>query len=189
MSKAWIALLSAVLVALVGAVSAVVVADINKSAPAATTTPPPPTGTTPASTTPPKCPRPVRLTAPENGAEINGIDGVKVTGRTCDVRPGESVWLFDYDAYDKNSYLVYDQNSGPRPAATLNDVEFVVLDQPIGDPGDKHKTYTIRAVVANGECAKTITKAAADPEGNYVFPQLPAGCIVADERQILESQG
>jgi hypothetical protein len=182
MSKAWITLLSAVLVALIGTVGTVVVAQINKTQPS--TSPPPP----PPPTTPPQCPRPVTLTEPQNGTEIDGLAGVPVKGRVCGLRSGESVWIFDYDAYDQNFYLVYDQNSGPRPVANRNDVEFVLVDQPIGDPGDKRKTYTIKAVVASAECEKKITRTPPDAEGNYVFHPLPDGCAVADERQILESQ-
>jgi hypothetical protein len=189
MSKAWIALLSAVLVALIGLVGTIVAAKINKTEPSGSPSAPPP-GPTNTSPTPtrPACDRAVTLTEPENGAEIDGVAGVKVTGRVCALRPGESVWLFDYDAYDGNFYLVYDQNSGPQPVATRNDVSFVMLDQPIGDPGDKRKVYTIKAVVASDECGRKIAHTAPDVEGNYVFHPLPDGCTVSDERQILESQ-
>lgn len=189
MSKAWIGLLSAVLVALIGVVGTIVVAKINKAdpPPASSSSVPPPTGTSP-TPTPPKCDRVVSLTEPENGAEIDGVVGVKVKGSVCGLRPGESVWLFDYDAYDQNFYLVYDPNSGPRPVATRNDVTFVMVDQPIGDPGDKQKVYTIKAVVASEGCGKKISETPPDPEENYVFHSLPDGCAVADERQILESR-
>src|SRR6266536_373308 len=185
MRKAWIGLLSAVLVALIGVVGTIVVAKINKSdPPSATSSRLPTPSRTPPTSTPPKCDRAVSLTEPDNGVEIDGVTGVKVKGTVCGLRQGESVWLFDYDAYDENFYLVYDQNSGPRPVATRNDVTFVMVDQPIGDPGDKRKVYTIKAVVASEACSKAITQTRPDAEENYVFHPLPDGCTVSDERQI-----
>ncbi|WP_410631607.1 hypothetical protein [Amycolatopsis sp. cmx-4-83] len=62
------------------------------------------------------------------------------------------------------------------------------MDQPIGDPGDNRKVYTIKAVVAPEECGKKIAQTHPGAEENYVFRPLPGGCTLSDQRQILESR-
>jgi hypothetical protein len=136
---------------------------------------------------PPPCPKQVEINSPKAGEKVDGIAGTEVTGTICGLESGESVWLFEHDSYDENSYLVYDPNVGRRPVASQNG-EFAIHDGPIGDPGDQLKQYSIIAVVASGQCRATITSKELDADGNYVFPSMPPGCKVADQVQILESQ-
>lgn len=156
--------------------------------------PSPPAGSGPIPLPPPStsllpvCAKRVTLRAPKNGDLVDGIAGVKVIGEICGLGHDETVWIFDQDLYDQNYYLVYDPNSGPRPVATPLDVEFTIQDQPIGDLGDRLKRYIIVAVLATKGCGNLITNTKMDSEGNYVFRQLPDGCDVIDQRQILESQ-
>ncbi|MGW5715312.1 hypothetical protein ACWEVP_04035 [Amycolatopsis sp. NPDC003865] len=128
--------------AVIAGIFGLVQANINKP-PSPASQPVTPTSSTAPSSTPvptPACVKRVAITTPSTGIEIDGIQGVKVSGTICGLTEGESVWLFDFDPYDQNYYLVYDPEVGPQPAANSNDTEFAMLDHPIGDPGDRRKS-------------------------------------------------
>ncbi len=175
--------------AVIAGIFGLVQANINKPPPASQ--PPSPIPSEPPHSTPvptPACVKRAAITTPTTGAEIDGIQGVKVGGTVCGLGAEESVWLFDFDPYDQNYYLVYDPEVGPQAVADSNDTEFAMLDQPIGDPGDQRKKYVITAVVATAACADELRKKKPDGEGNYVFHPLPPTCEIRDQRQIFESQ-
>jgi hypothetical protein len=134
----------------------------------------------------PACPASLQLTMPQNGQQVNGQAGVEITGTACGLATNTG-WIFEYDAFDQNYYLVYDPNSGPQPIAT-NDGPFAILDKPIGDPGDSQKTYVLDAVLATPQCAAIIKAKQSDADGNYVFHPLPPGCQIVSHVDILESQ-
>jgi hypothetical protein len=139
-------------------------------------------------TTPPSaCSKKLQITAPQDGQKVTGTTGAEITGTACGLRADESAWVFDQDLYDQKYYLVYDPDIGPR-AATSQDGKFAILDQPIGDPGDSEKPYSIVAVLASAQCKTSVMAKRPDTEGNYAFQPLPAGCQVIDQVQILESQ-
>ncbi|GAB1511148.1 hypothetical protein [Actinophytocola sp. KF-1] len=136
---------------------------------------------------PPECPHSVVVDEPENGQEVDGTVGVAITGKVCGLMPGDTLWVFEFDPYDRNFYLVYDPAVGMRPVASRNG-GFAIHDGPVGDPGDYRKRYEIVAAVGDQRCRREIESTAADQDGNYVFDTLPDGCRDITRVQILESQ-
>ncbi|WP_459715529.1 hypothetical protein [Actinophytocola sp. KF-1] len=112
---------------------------------------------------------------PANGGHVDGETGVDITGRVCGLADGQAVWLFEYDSFDHNLYLVYDPVVGRRPVAA-RDGGFAIHDGPIGDPGDERKAYEIIASVGDAKCRREIESRPADQDGNYVFDTLPDAC-------------
>ncbi len=136
---------------------------------------------------PPECPRQVTIEKPVNGQEVDGVEGVDVSGSVCGLDAGATVWLFEYDSFDQTYYLAYDANVGQRPLKSGNG-GFVIHDGPIGDPGDENKSYEIVAVVADEVCRREIESTPLDANGNYVFHPLPTGCRDAARVGVLVSQ-
>ena len=133
------------------------------------------------------CPRGAKISAPQAGQHVAGLKGVEVKGLACGLRSGESIWMVEFDAYDGNYYLVYNPDVGVHPVLSGNG-SFAMEDQPIGDPGDDNKTYTISVILASKQCSTAIMAKRIDKDGNYTFKPLPAGCVVADQVDILETQ-
>jgi hypothetical protein len=135
----------------------------------------------------PSCAKHIKITAPKAGTSVIGTKGVLVTGTSCGLAVGDSVWVFEHDPFDGMYYAVYDPDVGFK-AVSSHDGGFTILDKPIGDPGDADKRYAILALLANSQCSKGILATKPDSSENYVFQVLPAGCVVGDQTEILESQ-
>lgn len=136
---------------------------------------------------PPACAHAVAFDKPENGQQVDGETGVDVTGTVCGLADGDTVWVFEFDSFDQNFYLVHDPVVGRRPIA-LRDGGFAIHDGPIGDDGDKGKAYEIVAVVGGSQCRREIGSKPADEAENYVFTRLPDDCRDVARVQILVSQ-
>lgn len=171
----------------VGGIITAIINGLFSSDPQPTTPPPPTALSSTIAPTTPVCEKKVEIKVPKTGARVDGAKGTEITGVACGLASGEGVWIFEYDSFDKNFYLVYDANTGPRPV-TEDSGDFTIFDGPIGDPGDRNKQYALIATVGTSRCQATIEDASPDENDNYVFRTIPADCKKTHQVQILESQ-
>ncbi len=142
-------------------------------------------GTTTAS--PPKvitiagCSKPtLTITSPRAGEQVAGQAGVRVTGTACGLS-GDSGWLFDSDTIDKYYYEVYPDDPGP---VVESNGSWATVDQPIGDPADRHKSYDLTLVLASPSCADAL-RALQPTNGDLKTLAFPAGCRIAGQVRVL----
>lgn len=131
-------------------------------------------------TTPPACKKKMRITRPLDQAKVSGPDGVLVRGEACDLN-GEHGWLFDYDPEDQYYY-----GTNPGPIVQRNG-KWSYHDEPIGDPGDNNKVYTLTLVKASKTCNYKLGRIKRDRDGNVKVKAFPSSCEIVDERDILVS--
>jgi len=118
----------------------------------------------------------LQLTEPTEGSRVpNGKNGVEISGKACDLN-GDEGWLFDLDLGDHYYYEVYDDNPGP---AVVHSGIWHFEDSPIGSPGDHNVRYIITLVDASQACSIRLQTAALIDE-NYKFRSFPPGCRIVD---------
>jgi hypothetical protein len=115
----------------------------------------------------------VKITSPENGHPISGKAGVVVSGTAVNLAPDETIWLLDYDPYDKQ-HAYYQVNEQPIPVV---DERWSFKDAPIGAESDEIGTkYYVVAVKATPRCADFLQSQVPNEDGDITYSRLPDGC-------------
>lgn len=110
----------------------------------------------------------VSLTRLPQGMTVSQVIGFRVSGSYSHLG-NSTIWLTDYSG----GYVVDDQ------ATLYSNGTWTAADSELGDPGQKLPfSLTVRVLVADPECARTLTAAMNGSGGDYLTA-LPGGCTVA----------
>ncbi len=181
-----ISLLSAVVVALIGAAATVWTVSIKDDRTNAAAGPPPDTtmqGEMPSSRpTTPRDNDTRGIPTPDDGAQVefvfpqegSGIDvgqDVPVSGSVTGLG-SDTLWILSRHDVGGSFYLV--------PPTIVKDGPWSVIDGNVGDSLDKGSNFVYYAVQANAECAKSLSSM----DIYDSFKEIPKGCTTRGQRNV-----
>lgn len=185
-TTAKISMLSAVVVALIGAATAVWVEETKGDRTSAASPPP---DTTMQGEMPPSRPAipgdgdtrdgptsgdgaQVEFVFPQEGSTIDVGQDVRVLGNVTGLGGDHTFWILSRHDVGGSFYLV--------PPTVTKDGPWSVTDENVGDSLDKGSNFVYYAVQANAECTKTLSSMGAYDS----FKEIPNGCTIQGQRYV-----